>query len=76
MVLTHESIGSYINFGEKYASYLVVVTDKRGLVIDYKTSKDWLFENLASLRRLSVGNYMDKSCHRTYPEPIKELDMR
>ncbi|MEN8253847.1 MAG: hypothetical protein ABFR33_00100 [Verrucomicrobiota bacterium] len=56
-----------ITRGLKYAGFLIVVTDSRGVVIDHRTANEWLFENLGNLRRLSVGNYMDKACTRVFP---------
>ena len=53
--------------GRKYTSYLVVVTDSRGEIIAHETPKKWLFENLENLRKLSVGNYFDKTCTRVGP---------
>ena len=71
-VLTNVRIAGWVR-GEKYHGYLVVVTDARGEIIVQKTSKKWLSENLESLRTLSVGNYMDKTCTRTYPSRPKTL---
>ncbi len=53
--------------GIKYSAFLIVITDSRGVIIDHRTSKDWLFENLGNLRRISAGNYMDKTCTRVFP---------
>ncbi|RKX39682.1 MAG: hypothetical protein DRP64_13940 [Verrucomicrobia bacterium] len=60
-----------INRGIKYESSLIVVTDSRGVVIDHRTSNDWLFENRGNLRRLSVGSYMDETCTRVFPSRPK-----
>ena len=57
--------------GQKYASYLVVITDSRGKIIAYKTPKKWLFENLENLKQIPVGRYFDKSCTRVSPTPPK-----
>ncbi len=57
--------------GTKYYGYLVVVTDERGVVIQHAASNEWLFDNLNNLRKLRVGNYMDKTCTRAYPTPPK-----
>ena len=54
-------------FGEEYAGYLVTVTDARGEVIAVESSNKWLYGNLENLKRLSVGNYMDKTCTRAFP---------
>jgi len=63
---------NYVNeydtaFGEKYAGYLVTVTDERGEVIAVESSNKWLYRNLKNLKKLSVGNYMDKTCIRAFP---------
>jgi len=68
VVLQNYSIEYYgTDHGEKYTGHLVVVTDERGEVVAVKSSTKWLQNNLENLQRLSVGNYMDKSCIRTYP---------
>jgi len=54
-------------FGEEYSGFLIIVTDARGEVISVKSSNNWLVENLENLKKLSVGNYMDKTCIRTFP---------
>jgi len=59
--------------GDKYYGYLVVVTDERGKIIQHAASNEWLFENLDNLRKLHVGNYMDKTCSRAYPTPPKAV---
>ena len=59
--------------GVEYASYLVTVKDARGETIAVKSPSKWLVENLENLKRLSVGNYMDKTCTRTFPSRPKTL---
>jgi hypothetical protein len=53
--------------GEKYHGYLAVVTDVRGEEIGVSATHDWLYENVENLRKLSIGNYMDETCTRTFP---------
>jgi len=53
--------------GEGYYGFLVTVTDERGEIIAVKSSNNWLYENLKNLKELSVGNFMDKKCIRTFP---------
>ncbi|QBG46460.1 hypothetical protein EGM51_03265 [Verrucomicrobia bacterium S94] len=53
--------------GEKYAGYLVVLTDERGREIGYSTSDEWLYENLDNLKRQKPGNYINKQCERVFP---------
>ncbi|RLA36421.1 MAG: hypothetical protein DRQ64_10100 [Gammaproteobacteria bacterium] len=60
-------------FGEKYAGCLVTVKDERGETIAVESSSKWLVENLENLKKLSVGNYMDKTCTRTFPSRPKTL---
>lgn len=59
--------------GEKYKSYLIIITDKRGKVIAQKTPNKWLLENVEDLRKLSIGNYMNDTCKRVYPGRPKAL---
>ena len=56
-----------IHRGVEHYGYLIMVTDKRGRVIEYKTTAKWLYENLDNLRQLPVGRFMDRSCKRVFP---------
>jgi len=58
-------------FGEEYSGFLIIVTDARGEMISVKSSNNWLVENLENLKKLSVGNFMDKTCTRTFPSRPK-----
>jgi len=53
--------------GRKYYGYLILVRDIRGKIIMHETSHKWLYEHLETLNERSVGNYMDKTCTRTFP---------
>lgn len=53
--------------GEKYTGFLVTVTDARGEMIAVESSSQWLIDNLENLKKLSIGNYMDKTCTRAFP---------
>ncbi len=53
--------------GKKYKGYLLIVTDKYGKIIDYKTSNEWLMDHVEELRKRSIGNYFDDTCKRVYP---------
>jgi len=53
--------------GEDYAGYVAIVKDMRGEVIATFSSPKFLLNNIDNLRERGVGNYMDKSCIRTYP---------
>ena len=60
-----------LNRGEKYAGYLVTITDARGKTIAVESSSKWLIANLERLKNLSAGNYFDKTCTRTFPSRPK-----
>jgi hypothetical protein len=60
--------------GKKYAENLVIVSDKRGKVIQYSASSPWLWENIENLKQIPVGRFMDKNCiriHPTSPKPTR-----
>jgi len=57
--------------GQRPDGNLVTLTDERGQVIQYKSSKSWLWENIENLKTLPVGAYMDKTCTRAYPTSPK-----
>ena len=59
--------------GKKYDTYLIILTDKNGEVIEVKSEKNWPLENLENLRKLSVGSFMDTTCTRVYPGRPKPL---
>ncbi len=72
--LEEYSIYSYETRGKKYDTYLIILTDKNGEVIEAKSEKKWPLENLENLRKLSVGSFMDTTCTRVYPgRPKAEL---
>lgn len=53
--------------GRKYYGYLILLRDVRGEIIAMETSHDWLYEHLETLMERGIGNYMDKTCTRTFP---------
>lgn len=53
--------------GTEYSGYLVTVTDERGVVIQHKTTDDFLFENLENLKKLNRRNHFNKACIRVMP---------
>lgn len=53
--------------GTKYGGFVVVITDKRGEIIDYKASHDFLFEILGKLRRLSPNCHFNREGDRVIP---------
>ena len=60
--------------GKKYGGYLIVITDVRGKIIQYETSREWLFENLDNLRKLPVGKHFNNQCVRVGPPRPTEAD--
>ena len=72
--LEEYSIYSYETRGKKYDTYLIILTDKNGEVIETKSEKKWPLENLENLRKLTIGSFMDDTCVRVYPgRPKAEL---
>jgi len=57
--------------GRRPDGNLVILTDKRGHVIQYRASKSWLWEHIENLKRLPIGAYMDETCTRAYPTSPK-----
>jgi hypothetical protein len=53
--------------GTKYGGYLITITDERGKIIQYKTSHEWLFENMENLKKVPVGKHFNKDCNRVGP---------
>jgi len=53
--------------GTKYGGFLITITDERGVIIDYKASHEWLFENLEHLKKIPVGKHFNKKCERVGP---------
>jgi hypothetical protein len=53
--------------GIKFSEYLVVISDKRGEIIGYKSSGKWLYENLQALRDLPLGAFLDSTGTRVHP---------
>lgn len=56
-----------IHRGIKPYGYLVVITDRRGEIIEHTGTGKWLFENIENLKQLPVGAFMDKECNRVFP---------
>ncbi|MEN8254740.1 MAG: SHD1 domain-containing protein [Verrucomicrobiota bacterium] len=61
-----------LTFGEKYYGHLVAVTDERGKMVAMKSSHKWLPGIFENLQKLSVGNFMDETGVRTYPDHPKK----
>ena len=62
---------NYSRRGEQYYGFIITVKDKRGKLIAVDASNDWLQDYLGNLENLRIGNYMDKTCLRTYPSRPK-----
>ncbi|QBG46746.1 hypothetical protein EGM51_04800 [Verrucomicrobia bacterium S94] len=60
--------------GEKFAGYLIVVTDTRGEIIAHTETREWWFEKLENLRKVPVGKTFDKEGNRCWPTRPKESD--
>ncbi|MDF7806307.1 SHD1 domain-containing protein [Pontiellaceae bacterium B12219] len=57
--------------GDKYAGFLILVKDQRGEVIAHRSSPTWLYKNMDNLKKLPVGSFMDKTCTRVWPTPLR-----
>jgi hypothetical protein len=57
--------------GDRYEGFLITVTDELGRIIDYRSTPSWLYKNLEQLKALPVGSFMDKTCTRVWPTPLK-----
>lgn len=57
--------------GERYEGFLITVTDERGKIVAERSQPTWLFKNLDRLRQLEVGSFMDNTCTRQWPTPLK-----
>lgn len=59
--------------GAEYGGFLIVITDKRGKVVQYKASHEWLYEKLENLRKVPVGKNFNKNGNRIGPtRPTKD----
>ena len=57
--------------GLAYKGNLITITDKRGRVIQYSASSDWLWDHIENLKELPVGRFMDKTATRVHPTSPK-----
>ncbi len=57
--------------GVRPDGYIIIITDKRGRIIQHRASKNWLWENFESLRSIPVNAYIDKNCSRVFPTSPK-----
>lgn len=53
--------------GQKYGTYLVIITDSRGEIIAYESPSKWLFKIVESLREVPVKKHFDKTGTRVGP---------
>ncbi|MDF7799036.1 hypothetical protein P4C99_06150 [Pontiellaceae bacterium B1224] len=68
-----ESVNFTERRGQKYGGYMIVVTDQRGVIIDYAASHAWFPGILPLLRSLPLGKHFNKAGVRVSPprpEPI------
>jgi hypothetical protein len=55
-------------FGRKNMGHLIVVRDKRGKIVQYDTSNDWLFEAYDEISKHPAGSFIEaKTGERTHP---------
>jgi hypothetical protein len=59
-------------YGRDYMGGLLLVYDERGVIIDYKASKKWLFEGRDKLRELPTGAFFNDECTQVYPTGAKQ----
>ncbi|MDF7800138.1 SHD1 domain-containing protein [Pontiellaceae bacterium B1224] len=57
--------------GDKYDGFLITVTDERGEIIAHRSTPTWMFKNLENLKALPVGSFMDNTCTRVWPTPLR-----
>jgi hypothetical protein len=57
--------------GDRYEGFLITITDERGEIIAHRSSPTWLYENLENLQQLPLNSFMDKTCTRVWPTPLK-----
>lgn len=60
--------------GAKYGGFLILITDERGDIIQYKASHEFLYESLENLRQLPLGRHFNKEGVRVSPPRPKESD--
>lgn len=58
--------------GEKYAGYLIVVTDSRGEIIGHAATREWWYDKLENLREVPLGKTFDEEGNRCWPTRPKE----
>jgi hypothetical protein len=57
--------------GEQYDGFLITVTDERGEIIAHRSAPKWLYKNLDALKQLPIGSFMDETCKRVWPTPLR-----
>ena len=60
--------------GYDYCGHLIVITDERGIVIQYDGTRKFLYEHLNALRKLKPGNHFNEQCERVTPARPGEDD--
>ena len=61
--------------GTKYGGFLITITNERGEIIQYKSTHDFLIDNLKNLRKIPTGRHFDKTCTRVAPPRPTKLDI-
>ncbi|MBN2164207.1 MAG: hypothetical protein JXR25_15545 [Pontiellaceae bacterium] len=57
--------------GQKMGETLILIKDKRGEIIAYNSSKNWLFNGIDKLDALPVGAWINNKCNRVHPTAPK-----
>ncbi len=57
--------------GDRYAGFLITVTDERGEIIAHRSTPKWLYKNLDALKQLPIGSFLDDTCTRVWPTPLR-----
>jgi hypothetical protein len=57
--------------GMEYKGNPITITDKRGEVIQYSASIQWLWDHIENIKKLPVGRFMDKTGTRVHPSSPK-----
>lgn len=60
--------------GEKYAGYMIVVTDSRGEVVAHKATREWWYEKIDNIRNVPVSKTFDEEGKRCWPTRPKKPD--
>jgi hypothetical protein len=78
-VIAYELYVDYLQWretrGEKFGETLILVRDKRGEIIAYNSTKNWLYTNLEKLEELPVRAWLNDDCVRVHPTVPKSTKL-